>query len=229
MENKKWSRGKEIRETIAYNEEKVYGEHEIEIAIPISQNQLNGAKLFNSKYEYAKTLNKNISYLEVGVGYGQSAKMFIDTTEAKDADLIDLYDNAAGVRHPGGSFPKDSSMTHEEYIKDKFAYHPNVKTIRGDARDIIFTLDKKYDFILFDSIAKRLLIRNALRHCSKLINIGGVIGFTSYMNYDSIHYDMHIGIYQSVNEFLHFNKNWSVDAMVLNELGFHEIYIKRNS
>jgi hypothetical protein len=49
------------------------------------------------------------------------------------------------------------------------------------------------------------------------------------MNYDAIHYDMPVGIYQSVNEFLHFNKNWSVDAMVLNELGFHEIYIKRNS
>jgi hypothetical protein len=165
----------------------------------------------------------------VGVGYGQSAQMFIDTTKAKSADLLDLYDNAAGVRHPGGSAPKDSSMTHEEYIKDKFAYHPDVKTIKGDARSIIFTLDKKYDLILFDSIEKRLLTRNALRHCSQLINIDGVIGFTSYMNYDSIHYDTHVGIYQSVNEFLHFNRNWSVDAMVLNDLGFHEIYIKRNS
>jgi hypothetical protein len=229
MENKKWYRGKEIREPIGYNEEKIYDEHEVEVAIPISQNQLNSAKLFNSKYEYAKTLNKNISYLEVGVGYGQSAQMFIDTTNAKSADLLDLYDNAAGVRHPGGSAPKDNLMTHEEYIKDKFSYHPNVKTIKGDAKDIVFTLQNKYDLILFDSIAKRLLIRNVLRHCSQLVNIGGVIGFTSYMNYDSIHYDMPVGIYQSVNEFLHFNKNWSVDAMVLNDLGFHEIYIKRNS
>ena len=229
MENKYWSTGKTLREPIGYNEEKIYGDDEIEVAINISQNQLNSGKLFNSKYEYAKTLNKNISYLEIGVGYGESAQIFIDTTNAKSADLLDLYENAEGVRHPGGSIPEGSSMTHEEYIKDKFSYHPNINTIKGDARHIVFTLDKKYDLILFDSISKRLITRNALKHCSQLVNIGGIIGLTSYMNYDAIHYDMPVGIYQSVNEFLHFNKNWSVDGIILNELGFHEIYIKRNS
>jgi hypothetical protein len=229
MENKSWYRGKVIREPIKHNEEKLYGDHEIEVAIPISQNQLNGARLFNSKYEYAKTLKKNIAYLEIGVGYGQSAEMFIEITNAESADLLDLYDNAKGVRHAGGSGPKDTSITHEDYIKEKFAYHPNIKTIKGDAMKTIFTLDKMYDLILFDSLSKRLLTRTALGHCSKLINVGGIIGFTSYINYDAINYEMPVGIYQTVNEFLHFNKNWSVDAIVLNDLGFHEIYIKRNS
>jgi hypothetical protein len=227
--HKTWSKGKEIKEPIGYEEEKVYREHEIEIAIPISQNQLNDAKLFNSKYEYAKTLDKKISYLEVGVGWGQSAQMFIDITEAKSADLLDLYNNAEGVRHPGGSAPTNDTITHEQYIKNKFSYHPNVNTIKGNINDLLFTLNKKYDFILFDSISTRLETRRALKHCSKLINVNGVIGFTSYMNYDAIHYSMHVGIYQSVNEFLYFNKNWSVDGIVLHDLGFHEIYIKRNS
>jgi hypothetical protein len=201
----------------------------MEIAFSISQTQLNNAKLFNSKYEYAKTLNKDISYLEVGVGWGESAKMFINTTSAKSADLLDLYNNAEGTREPGGSAPQNSLMTHEEYIKDKFSYHPNINAIRGDMREIFFTLDKKYDLILFDAETDRLLTRNLLIHSSKIINIGGIVGFTSYMNYDAVHYDVHIGVYQSVNEFLHFNKNWSVDAIVLHNLGFHEIYIKRNS
>lgn len=229
MENVLWSKGKVIRQPIGYDEENIYSEHEVEIAIPISQNQLNGARLFNSKYEYAKILNKNISYLEIGVGWGQSAKMFIDTTNAKSADLLDLYNNAEGVRHPGGLGPKDSSITHEEYIKNKFSYYSNINIIKGNANDVIPTLNKKYDFILFDSISRRLETRNALKHCSNLVNIDGIIGFTSYMNYDAIHYNMHVGIYQSVNEFLYFNKNWSVDGIVLNDLGFHEIYIKRNS
>lgn len=227
MENTSWSKGKQIRPPIGYDENILYGEHEIEIAIPISQNQLSNARIFNSKYEYAKTLNKNIAYLEIGVGWGQSAQMFINTAEAKSADLVDLYNNAAGVRHPGGSAPKDSSITHEQYIKDKFSYHPNINVIKGNANDVIKTLNKKYDFILFDSISKRLETRNALKHCSELVNIDGIIGFTSYMNYDAIHYDMHVGIYQTVNEFLHFNKNWFVDAIILNDLGFHEIYIKK--
>ena len=228
MENILWSKGKSIRQPVGYDEKVSYKKHEIEVAIPISQNQLNSARLFNSKYEYAKTLNKNISYLEVGVGWGESAEMFINIVEAKSADLLDLYNNAAGVRFPGGFAPKDSSITHEQYIKNKFSHHPNINTIKGNANDILYTLNKKYDLILFDSISERLETRNALKHCSKLINVNGVIGFTYYMNYDAIHYDMHVGIYQSVNEFLYLNKNWSVDAIILNDLGFHEIYIKRN-
>lgn len=221
--------GKTIREPLRYDEEKMYEDHEIEEAFSISQNQLNNAKLFNSRDAYAKTLNKNISYLEIGVAWGFSAQMFIDTTKAKSADLLDLYNNAYGVRHPGGVGPEDSLITHEQYIKDKFAYHPNVNTIKGEIRDIFPTLNKKYDLIFFDMETERLLIRNLIKHCSKLVNVTGVMGFTSYINYDSIHYDHPVGVYQSVNEFLNFNNNWSVDAIVLNSLGFHDIYIKRNS
>ena len=232
MENRKnniWSQGKELKEPLRYDEEKRYEDHEMEIAIPISQSQLNGAKLFTSKYEYAKTLEKNISYLEVGVAWGNSAQMFIDTTNAKSADLLDFYNNADGTRVPGGADPEYNSITHEQYIKNKFAYHPNVNTIQGDMREVFFTLEKHYDLILFDADIDRILIRNILKHCSKIVNVNGVVGLTSYMNYDAIHYDIHVGVYQSVNEFLHLNKNWSVDAIVLHDLGFHEIYIKRNS
>lgn len=218
-----------IRNPLGYNEEKPYGDHEIEKAWPISQDQLNNAKLFTSKYEYAKTLKKNISYLEVGVAWGYSAQMFIDMTNAKSADLLDFYDNVSGILIPGGGAPQGSEETHEEYIKNKFAYHPDVTVIKGNARDIVPTLNKKYDFILFDIERERFLIRNFLLHCSKLINLDGIIGLTSYVNHDGILYEESVGVYQSVNEFLHFNKNWSVDAIVLNDLGFHDIYIKRNS
>ncbi len=229
MINRKWSSGKEIVDAIGYYEQKIYGENEIELARPISQNQLNGARLFNSKYEYAKTLNKNISYLEIGVGWGYSAQMFINETNAVSADLVDFYDNASGVRHPGGETPEDSSITHEQYIKNKFSYHPNVNTIQGDATYVITTLEKKYDLILLDIGRERFMMRKLIQDSSELTNVGGVIGLTSYVNYDSIMYEGHVGIYQSVNEFLYFNKNWSVDAIVLHELGLHDIYIKRNS
>jgi hypothetical protein len=224
-----WLEGKAIRKPLEYDEEKMYEDSEVEMAIRISQDQLNSARLFTSKYEYAKTLDKNIAYLEVGVGWGQSAKIFIDTTNAKSADLLDFYNNADGTRVPGGSDPGITKEEHEEYIKNKFSYHPNVNTIKGDMREIFFNLNKKYDFILFDADTDRLLIRNILRHASELINTNGVIGFTSYLIYDAIHYDRHPGVYQSVNEFLHLNQNWSVDGIVLNDLGFHEIYIKKNS
>jgi predicted O-methyltransferase YrrM len=222
-------KSKVIRGPLIYDEQKPYKKREIEKAHPISQNQLEDAKLFTSKYEYAKTLNKNLSYLEIGVGFGYSAQIFISETSAISADLVDFYDNADGVRHPGGDAPEDSSITHEQHIKNKFSYHPNVNTIKGDGRDVLPTLDKKYDLILLDIGRERLMIRKLISDSSKLTNVGGIIGLTSYINYDSIMYEGHVGIYQSVNEFLYFNKNWSVDAIVLHDLGLHDIYIKRNS
>jgi hypothetical protein len=228
MINRKWSSGKEIMDSLGYNEEKIYGQDQIELARVISQDQLNNAKIFNSKYEYAKTLNKNISYLEIGVGFGHSAQTFINETNAIGADLVDLYDNAEGVRHPGGDVPEDSSITHEQHIKNKFSYHPNVNTIKGDGTYVLTTLDKKYDLILLDIGRERLMVRKLIADSSKLTNVGGIIGLTSYINYDSIMYEGHVGVFQSVNEFLYFNKNWSVDAMVLHDLGLHDIYIKRN-
>jgi len=224
-----WLEGKTIREPLKYDEEKMYEDHEVEMAIHISQDQLSSAKLFTSKYEYAKTLDKNIAYLEVGVGWGNSAKMFIDTTNAKSADLLDLYNNADGTRVPGGSDPGITAESHEEYIKNKFSYHPNVNTIKGDMRKEFFKLKKMYDFIFFDGDTDRILVRNLLKHASTLVNPNGVIGFTSYLVYDAVHYDRHPGVYQAVNEFLYLNKNWNVDGIVLHDLGFHEIYIKRNS
>ena len=229
MINRKWSTGKEIMDPLGYDEEKIYEKYEIEVARGIPQRQLENARIFNSKHEYAKTLNKSIAYLEIGVGWGWSAETFITGTDALSADLVDFYDNANGVRHPGGEGPEDSSITHEQYIKNKFSYRPDVNTIKGDATDILPTLNKKYDLILLDIGRERLMIRKLLSDSSKLTNIGGVIGLTSYVNYDSIMYEGHVGVYQSVNEFLYFNMNWSVDALVLHDLGLHDIYIKRNS
>lgn len=220
---------KKLINSLKQNEEIICKDDEIELAIPISQDQLNNSKLFSSRYDYAKTLNKNISYLEVGVGYGHSAQMFIDATNANSADLLDLYNNAAGVIDVGKTRPNFGLQTHEQYIKNKFINYHDVNTIKGDARDILPTLNKKYDFIFLDMEGERFAVRKFLSDCSKLININGIIGITSYINYDSIYYECHIGIYQSVNEFLYINKNWSVDALVLNNLGFHEIYIKKNS
>lgn len=216
----------ELRNPLAYDEEVVFRQNEFELARQIPQNKLNNAKLFNSRYEYSKTLNKNISYLEIGVAWGYSAKMFIDATDAKSADLLDVYNNCEGVLEPGGSVPELGSQTHEEYIKNKFSYHPNVNTIKGYVEDLYTTINKKYDFIFIDMDTDRFLIRKLLLHFSKLVNDGGIIGLTSYTNYN-IRYNRQTGVFQSVNEFLVFNDDWSVDAIILDDVAVPDIYIKK--
>jgi len=62
-----------------------------------------------------------------------------------------------------------------------------------------------------------------------MVPIGGIIGMNDYIIYDGIIEDKPYGTFQTVNEFLSANKNWSVDAIALHNLGFYDIYIKKIS
>lgn len=210
---------------------------EIECAYDIQQTQLSGAKLFSTREEYAKSLPKNIDYLEIGVAWGYSAKMFIDATDANSADLLDGYDQdlkcwswrqfgscqCDGMKHELLYIPE----THEDYIKDKFAYHGNVNTIKGKAQHILDSINKQYDFIYIDITNDRQVTRTVLEKSSKNVKDGGIIGLNDYLIYDGVIEDKPYGTFQTVNEFLHRNKDWTVDAIALHPLGFYDIYIKK--
>jgi hypothetical protein len=219
------------------DEIKYFAPDEIESAYNISQEQLINAKLFTNREEYAKSLPKGISYLEVGVAWGYSAKLFIETSSAREADLLDNYDQdlkcwswrsfgscqCEGMKHEL-LYTRD---THEQYIKDLFSYHGKVNTIKGKAQDTILNIDKKYDFIYIDITNERNITRKVLQDCSTKINDNGIIGLNDYLIYDGVIDGEPYGTFQTVNEFLHNNKNWVVDGLALHPLGFYDIYIKK--
>lgn len=219
------------------NQIKHFAEDEIEDSPKISQQQLNEARLYSSREEYAKSLPKGIKYLEVGVAWGYSAQMFIDASEASEALLLDLYNQdlkcwswrkfgscqCDGFKHELLYTPE----THQMYIIDKFSYHPKVSTMKGDALQILPTLNNKYDFIYIDISNDRHQTQMALSHASRLIDIGGIIGLNDYLIYDGVIEDSGYGTFQTVNNFLDQNKNWVVDGLALHNLGFYDIYIRR--
>lgn len=220
-------------------ESKKFGLEEIESAYNIRPTQLKNAKIFATREDYAKSLQKGISYLEIGVAWGYSAKMFIDASNASEADLLDGYDQdlkcwswrkfgscqCEGMKHELLYIPE----THEEYIKEKFAYHGNVNTIKGKAQVVLKSVNKTYDFIYIDITNDRDVTRNVLAEASKKINDGGIIGLNDYLIYDGVIEDQPYGTYQTVNEFLHYNNDWEVDALALHPLGFYDIYIKKTN
>lgn len=217
--------------------EEISNSDSVEHSPSISQGQLHFAKLYANREEYAKSFRKNIKYLEVGVAWGYSADMFIRETQAVSADLLDTYnqDLKCWSWRKFGSCRCDgfthellyTPETHEQYIKDLFSWHHGVSTISGNALDILPILDKKYDLIYIDISNDRIQTREALKAASRLVPPGGIIGMNDYLIYDGVIEDEAYGTFQTVNEFLHLNKNWVVDAMALHPLGFYDIYIRR--
>ncbi len=210
---------------------------EIESAHHISMEQLSSAKLFSSREEYAKTVKPSGRYLEVGVAWGYSVDLF--GKNASSMTLVDWFNQdlkcwswrkfgscqCEGMKHELLYLPE----THEQYIKDKYASRDSVVTVKGGAPAIIDKLsDEEFDFAYIDISNERIITRDTMQKVAKLIAVGGVLGMNDYLIYDGVIEDEPYGTYQTVNEFLHNNRNWSVDAIALHPLGFYDIYLRRN-
>jgi len=209
---------------------------EIESSHHIDQSQLEKARIYTSREEYIKTIPINSDYMELGVAWGYYSNIVADLRKPSSIDLVDWYnqDLKCWSWRKFGSCqcqPKHELLytpeTHMQYVKDKFSKYPNVNVIKGTVPQILDTIDKKYDYIYVDLSNDRRLIRDTLNKVKNMIKPGGVIGLNDYLIYDGIIEDAPYGTYQSVNEFLLLNKEWSVDAIALHTLGFYDIYLRR--
>lgn len=217
-------------------------DNEIEDSDKISQDQLDGARIFSCREEYVKTLPQGIRFLEMGVAWGYSVKLVIDAARPSKVDLIDWYNQdlkcwswrkfgscqCQGFKHELLYTPEE----HEQYIIDLFSYYPNVHTYKGDTSRVLPKLldaGNEYDYIYIDITNHRNKTKEALAYASQMIPVGGVIGMNDYLIYDGVIEDQPYGTFQTVNEFLFNNKNWNVDAIALHNLGFYDIYLRRMS
>lgn len=218
---------------------KYLNDNEIEDSYLISEEQLYSAKLFQSREKYIYTLPKNIRYMEVGVAWGYYSKIVAEITNPASIHLLDLYnqENKCWAQRANeecncisenghGYYNPD---THENFIKEKFSIYNNVLTLKGYALGILKNIKNKYDYIYIDITNDRKSTRDVIWESSKLIEVNGIMGINDYIIYDGIIDNKAYGTYQSVNEFLHFNKNWIVDAIALHPIGFYDIYIRKIS
>lgn len=215
---------------------RVLGDDEIDSALPINQNQLKNTKVYASREDYIDSLPDNLKFMEVGVAWGYYSKLVADKKNPSLIHLVDRFDNEM-LCWSGRKFgqclcePKHEKTytpeTHEAFILNLFENY-NLTTFRGYSKNILPNIKDTYDYIYLDITNDRPTIRTALWDASKLIKPGGIIGINDYTIYDGIIDDSPYGTFQAVNEFLYFNKDWSVDAIALHVLGFYDIYIKKS-
>jgi len=213
-------------------------DNEIETSFLIDQVQLDKAKLYSNREGYIKTLPQKIKFLEAGVAWGYYSELVAQSTNPELVHLVDFFrsdsrcwswrDLGECKCNPTKHKLVFTPETHASYIKDKFKEY-NTKVFEGDARLILPTLDVTYDYIYLDTINDRLSIRPLLHSAAKLTTVGSIIGLNDYVIYDGVIGDCQYFTYNVVNEFLHHNKNWYVDGLALHELGFYDIYLRREA
>lgn len=221
------------------NDNFILSDNEIDCAYPISQSQLNTAKIYSSREEYINTLSNNLRYMEVGVAWGYYSMLVAEKKSPECMHFVDWFNQdlkcwswrmfgeckCQGIKHE----LLYTSETHESYIIDKFKNYKNVKTFKGDSKEVLKNISEYYDYIYLDITNNREEIRPTLREASKLVKPGGIIGLNDYLIYDGIIEDKPYATFQVVNEFLNNNTDWVVDAIALHTLGFYDIYIKKDN
>jgi hypothetical protein len=222
---------------LEYNESPNFPEGHIESARPISTKQLSNSKIYQSREEYVKSLPNDIKYMEIGVAWGYYSELVCEHAKPREIVLVDPFNSdlkcwswrkfgecqCQNQKHELLFTPE----TNEQYIKDLFAKYGNVRTLKGYAPDILPSSETGYDYVYIDMGNERVEIREVLKKLEPMVATGGVIGLNDYLIFDGVIENAEYGTYQSVNEFLHFNQNWEVDAIALHPVGFYDIYLRK--
>lgn len=186
----------------------------------ISQEQLNNAKLFKNKEEYAKHIPKGSRILEIGTLAGDYAEVLINEVKPSSIDLLDVFE-----AYDWPACNRFDRAGHFNFVKNRFK---NVKSItyhKGYSDKIMPTLDKKFDYIYIDANHDYDHCKADLINALPLLAEGGIIGFNDYI-VDKDH-GVDYGVIEVVCEFLDQNKDWEVVGFALQENMYADIYIKK--
>ena len=185
----------------------------------ISQEQLDNAKLYSTKFEFIKHLPKNANILEIGTLAGDYAELLLQTNPLS-IDLVDVFE--ANDWRDLNRFDKRG---HYNFVKNRFKNNPEVSLLRGYSHDVLPTLKKKYDYIYIDANHDYEHASQDLADALPLLAEGGIIGLNDYI-YDDADYIVY-GVIETVCEFLDRNKDWQVIGFALQERMYADIYLQK--
>jgi hypothetical protein len=186
----------------------------------ISQEQLNNAKLFKNKEEYAKHIPKGCRILEIGTLAGDYAEVLIKEVKPASIDLLDVFE--AYDWPDCNRFDRDG---HFNFVKDRFKNVKGISYHKGYSDKIMPNLNKKFDYIYIDANHDYEHCKADLMNALPLLAEDGIIGFNDYI-VDKDH-GVDYGVIEVVCEFLDQNKDWEVVGFALQENMYADIYLKK--
>lgn len=186
----------------------------------ISQKQLDNAKLFRNKEEFAKHIPKKSRVLEIGTLAGDYADVLIKEVDPSSIDLVDVF-----KAHDWEDCNRFNKNEHLSFVKNRFKDVKNITYHVGYSHDILPKLNKKFDYIYIDANHDYEHCKADLMNSLPLLAEGGIIGFNDYI-VDQDH-GVDYGVIEVVCEFLNDNQDWEVIGFALQENMYADIYIKK--
>jgi len=198
----------------------------------INQKQVDGAKLYSTRYEFIKTLPQKISCVEAGVLAGDFALKILENVEPSIFHLIDPFENLDYFANEYGGTRWDFPEDHYDFVLNRFKKNNNV-VLHKERFEKFATqqieLNNKFDFIYIDYEHTYEATREALWLSSKILEKNGILGFNDYNIYENnTKTGEKMGTVPAINDFLFRNPDWHVYAFAFNDNLTSDIYLKRS-
>ena len=198
----------------------------------INQKQIDGAKLYSTRYEFIKTLPKKISCVEAGVLAGDFALKILDSVGPSVLHLIDPFEDLDYFANEYGGARWDYREEHYKFVSNRFKKNTNVVLHRAKFEKFAteqMELQNKFDFIYIDYEHTYSATREALWLSTNIVSEGGIVGFNDYNIYENnTKNGEKMGTVPAINDFLFRNPEWHVYAFAFNDNLTSDIYLKRS-
>lgn len=195
--------------------------------IPISQSQLNNAKIYTNRWAWIDSLPKNLDIIEVGVGSGDYSEHMMKRIQPNSLMLIDQYDQCDPQLARPDKPKRYSEEQHYDFIVNKFRQYDNVEIIKENSITLLPKLvdaGRKFDMIYIDASHAYEDSKEDISNASKLLRQNGILAINDYVSYVQ---EEKYGVILATNEFLNNNKDWQVIGFALEENMMADIYLSR--
>jgi hypothetical protein len=199
----------------------------------IPQKQLEGAKLYSSRYDFVKTLPTGITFLEAGVLAGDFAIEVIKYSCPSKSILIDPYEEIDWHAQEHGKPRWAGKEDHFDFVCKRFAQSEvskmsDVEIIKGTYEDFCLKNNESFDFLYMDYNTTEESIIEQIELSIPRLNKNGILGFNDYNIYfNETRNGEKMGTVPAINRFLLQNPEWYVHAFALNDNLTSDIYLKK--
>jgi hypothetical protein len=149
-----------------------------------NKNLLNDMKIFETRNDFIKNLDKNLIVCEIGVFKGEFSKIINDSILPKELHLVDPFDGMMCSGDKDGNNIVWVNLTEEmENIKNIFSLNSNVFIHKGFSHDVLKNFEDNYfDVIYIDGDHTYNGVKIDLNLSLKKVKLGGLICGHDYSN-----------------------------------------------